>query len=231
MPSRSAVCSSIRRSFDLLLQAAATNTSPDYVTNLVGAYANWMRYTQRNGDVCEPIPESVVSNALFNIRANLLARHGLGADGRVTDKARLEELSYQQLTNGLATLLVVDSALQLTGIPTAVDTTIAAGEFSRAFRNRAVADYCETKNSTRFRPGFHEELVLQAAQRIHDGEAMEAALAPARSKLMAAGFEIDYLEVRDAATLATVQGRYRKGLRMLIAARLGRTRLIDNIEV
>jgi pantoate--beta-alanine ligase len=71
----------------------------------------------------------------------------------------------------------------------------------------------------------------RAAQRIHDGEAMEAALAPARSKLMAAGFEIDYLEVRDAATLATVQGRYRKGLRMLIAARLGRTRLIDNIEV
>ena len=71
----------------------------------------------------------------------------------------------------------------------------------------------------------------KAAQRIRDGEAMEAALAPARSKLMAAGFEIDYLEVRDAGTLATVQGRYRKGLRMLVAARLGRTRLIDNIEV
>ncbi len=71
----------------------------------------------------------------------------------------------------------------------------------------------------------------RAAQRIRDGEAMEAALAPARSRLMAAGFEIDYLEVRDATTLATVQGRYRKGLRMLIAARLGRTRLIDNIEV
>jgi hypothetical protein len=175
MPSRSAVCSSIRRSFDLLLPAAATNTSPDYVTNLVGAYANWMRYTQRNGDVCEPIPESVVSNALFNIRANLFARHGLGADGRATDNARLEDLSYQQLTNGLATLLVVDSALQLTGIPTAVDTTIPAGEFSRAFRNRAVADYCETKNSTRFRPGFHEELVLQAALRIHEAHGYQQA--------------------------------------------------------
>ncbi len=73
--------------------------------------------------------------------------------------------------------------------------------------------------------------MTKAAQRIHDGEAMEAALAPARNKLTGAGFEIDYLEVRDATTLATVQGRYRKGLRMLIAARLGRTRLIDNIEV
>jgi len=28
-----------------------------------------------------------------------------------------------------------------------------------------------------------------------------------------------------------VKGRYRTGLRMLVAARLGRTRLIDNIEV
>ncbi len=73
--------------------------------------------------------------------------------------------------------------------------------------------------------------MTKAAQRIHDGEAMEAALAPARNKLTGAGFEIDYLEVRDATTLATVQGRYRKGLRMLIASRLGRTRLIDNIEV
>ncbi len=73
--------------------------------------------------------------------------------------------------------------------------------------------------------------MTKAAQRIRDGEAMEAALAPARNKITGAGFEIDYLEVRDAVTLASVEGRYRKGLRILVAARLGRTRLIDNIEV
>ncbi len=73
--------------------------------------------------------------------------------------------------------------------------------------------------------------MTKAAQRIRDGEAMEAALAPARNKITSAGFEIDYLEVRDAVTLASVEGRYRKGLRILVAARLGRTRLIDNIEV
>ena len=71
----------------------------------------------------------------------------------------------------------------------------------------------------------------RAAQRIRDGEALEAALSPARNKIADAGFEIDYLEVRDAVTLAKVEGRHRKGLRMLVAARLGRTRLIDNIEV
>ncbi len=73
--------------------------------------------------------------------------------------------------------------------------------------------------------------MTKAAHRIRDGEALEAALSPARGKLAGAGFEIDYLEVRDAMTLATVEGRHRKGLRMLVAARLGRTRLIDNIEV
>ncbi len=73
--------------------------------------------------------------------------------------------------------------------------------------------------------------MTRAAQRIRDGEALEAALTPARNKIASVGFEIDYLEVRDAVTLASVEGRYRKGLRMLVAARLGRTRLIDNIEV
>lgn len=71
----------------------------------------------------------------------------------------------------------------------------------------------------------------RAATRIRDGESFDAALTAARNKITAAGFELDYLELRDAASLATVKGRYRTGLRMLVAARLGRTRLIDNIEV
>ena len=71
----------------------------------------------------------------------------------------------------------------------------------------------------------------RAAVRIRDGESFDAALTAARNKITAAGFELDYLELRDAASLATVKGRYRTGLRMLVAARLGRTRLIDNIEV
>jgi pantoate--beta-alanine ligase len=71
----------------------------------------------------------------------------------------------------------------------------------------------------------------KAAARIRDGESFDAALTAARNKITSSGFELDYLELRDAATLAPVTGRYRTGLRMLVAARLGRTRLIDNIEV
>jgi pantoate--beta-alanine ligase len=115
----------------------------------------------------------------------------------------------------------LDSPVEILGAPTMRE----ADGLAMSSRNVYLSD-----DERAVAPMLHRGM-NKAAQRIRDGEAMEAALAPARSKLMAAGFEIDYLEVRDAGTLATVQGRYRKGLRMLVAARLGRTRLIDNIEV
>lgn len=71
---------------------------------------------------------------------------------------------------------------------------------------------------------------LGAAERaIADGGDPEAALAQARETLTAAGFEIDYVALADAATLGDpVPGRPR---RLLAAARIGKTRLIDNIPV
>jgi len=66
--------------------------------------------------------------------------------------------------------------------------------------------------------------------RILAGEAAAAVLAQGRERLAAAGFAIDYLELREASTLApaAVDGR---PLRLLTAARIGATRLIDNIPV
>jgi pantoate--beta-alanine ligase len=62
-----------------------------------------------------------------------------------------------------------------------------------------------------------------------DGRDPEAALAQARDTLTAAGFEIDYVALTDAATLGDpVPGKPR---RLLAAARIGKTRLIDNIPV
>lgn len=55
-------------------------------------------------------------------------------------------------------------------------------------------------------------------------------LAAGRERLTAAGFQVDYLELRDADTLAAVSAET-KNRRLLVAARLGRTRLIDNIAV
>ena len=48
---------------------------------------------------------------------------------------------------------------------------------------------------------------------------------------MQAGFVVDYLEARNADTLAPVQSAKDGPLRLLVAARLGKTRLIDNIAV
>lgn len=68
-----------------------------------------------------------------------------------------------------------------------------------------------------------------AAKAIEKGEDADAALATARSSLEAAGFEVDYVELADAETLgAPVAG---KPCRLLAAARIGGTRLIDNIAV
>jgi len=64
------------------------------------------------------------------------------------------------------------------------------------------------------------------------GGATAAELIPASvAGLIAAGFEsVDYLELRDARTLAPLD-RLEGEARLLVAARLGTTRLIDNIGV
>jgi pantoate--beta-alanine ligase len=68
-----------------------------------------------------------------------------------------------------------------------------------------------------------------AERAIAKGGDPEAALAQAREMLTAAGFEIDYVALADAETLGDpVEGR---PMRLLAAARIGGTRLIDNIPV
>ncbi|NJL07440.1 MAG: pantoate--beta-alanine ligase, partial [Methylacidiphilales bacterium] len=49
--------------------------------------------------------------------------------------------------------------------------------------------------------------------------------------LSRAGFEIDYFEARDAETLAPLKRGQRHNIRLLAAARIGATRLIDNLAV
>ena len=56
-------------------------------------------------------------------------------------------------------------------------------------------------------------------------------MAEGRARLVAAGLEeIEYLELRDAKTLAPVT-RLERPARLLTAVQLRRTRLIDNVPV
>ncbi|MBX3595267.1 pantoate--beta-alanine ligase [Sphingomonas sp.] len=66
-----------------------------------------------------------------------------------------------------------------------------------------------------------------AARAIGKGEDARTALAAARTALESAGFDVDYVELVDAETLGDpIPGHAR---RLLAAARIGGTRLIDNI--
>ena len=67
--------------------------------------------------------------------------------------------------------------------------------------------------------------------RIKSGENIERVLNVGRIEIDLAGFALDYLEARHAITLAPIVSPTEGPVRLLVAARLGKTRLIDNIAV
>jgi pantoate--beta-alanine ligase len=79
-------------------------------------------------------------------------------------------------------------------------------------------------------PALHRAL-LDAAAALKAGELAGTVLTEARQQLAKAGFDVDYVELRNADTLAVPVHQEREPLRLLAAARLGKTRLIDNIAV
>ena len=62
-------------------------------------------------------------------------------------------------------------------------------------------------------------------------DGLDEALAEGRQELEAAGIRPEYLEARDAETLAPVAGRNGRPVLIAVAARLGDTRLIDNVLI
>jgi pantoate--beta-alanine ligase len=70
-----------------------------------------------------------------------------------------------------------------------------------------------------------------SARRMRGGSDIGAVLAGAAELIAAAGFRLDYLEVRHAETLAPLASVKGQPARLLVAARIGKTRLIDNVAV
>jgi pantoate--beta-alanine ligase len=71
----------------------------------------------------------------------------------------------------------------------------------------------------------------ECAKRLKTGEDLAAAMDAGRELISAAGFALDYFEARHAETLAPVTSMKDGPVRILVAAKLGTTRLIDNIGV
>lgn len=68
------------------------------------------------------------------------------------------------------------------------------------------------------------------AKRLRAGDDFKAALSDGAEIIGQAGFALDYLEVRHAETLAPATSLEDGPLRLLVAAKIGTTRLIDNIK-
>ena len=135
------------------------------------------------------------------------------------DAALFGEKDYQQL-------LVIRRAVRDLNLPFAIHGMPIVREadgLALSSRNRYL-DAAER----RVAPGLHAALA-RVADGLTAGGAAGPLLADARAGLEAAGFgPVQYVEVRDAATLAPVE-RAERPARVLAAAYLGRTRLIDNV--
>jgi len=137
------------------------------------------------------------------------------------DIAVFGEKDYQQLAVVRRMAADLDIPIRVLGLA----TVRAPDGLALSSRNRYLSP-AERQTA----PILHRALA-GAAKRIAAGEAIEAALAQAQAEVTQAGFRLDYLEARDAESLAPVERLAGRALRLLVAARLGQTRLIDNVPV
>jgi pantoate--beta-alanine ligase len=80
-------------------------------------------------------------------------------------------------------------------------------------------------------PAMHRAM-RDAATKIAAGEPVAATLATLRESVLAAGFRaVDYADLRDAATLEDLPAFDGRAARLLVAAHIGKARLIDNVAV
>jgi pantoate--beta-alanine ligase len=74
-------------------------------------------------------------------------------------------------------------------------------------------------------------MLTECAQKLLRDEKLKAVLRAGAAGLERAGFSLDYLEARHVHTLQRVGSLDEGPIRLLVAARLGKTRLIDNVPV
>ena len=137
------------------------------------------------------------------------------------DYAVFGEKDYQQLK--VVTRMAADLDLGIKVVPLA--TLREADGLAMSSRNR----YLSPEHRA-LAPTLHH--VMQGlAARIRNRDDLFKAVADAQNAIITAGFELDYLEARHAETLAPVASLADGPIRLLLAARVGSTRLIDNIAV
>jgi pantoate--beta-alanine ligase len=141
------------------------------------------------------------------------------------DIALFGEKDFQQLWLIKAMVKEQGLPVEVIGVPTVRE----ADGLALSSRNQYLSVYQRS-----LAPSLYH--AMQAlAQRMHAQDApLRSMVTETAAQLKAAGFDLDYLEVRDGTTLAlleTFTPEIHHKARIFIAARLGNTRLIDNIAV
>lgn len=135
------------------------------------------------------------------------------------DKAFFGEKDYQQLAVIRRMARDLDFGLEVVGVPTVRD----ADGLALSSRNA----YLSPEN--RARAVALPNAMRAAIAAMQAGEAVDVAVVNAEKSIRNGGFDsVDYIELRDANTLALLP-EYRQPARLIAAARIGGTRLIDNM--
>jgi pantoate--beta-alanine ligase len=137
------------------------------------------------------------------------------------DFAMFGEKDYQQLRVVTQMAKDLDLPLKVVGIPTVREPDGLALSSRNAYLSEAERAVAPTLN----------RVLKASAARIKKGEPVEMVLEEGRGEIARAGFVLDYLEARHALTLAPIASRKDGPIRLLVAATIGKTRLIDNLGV
>ena len=142
------------------------------------------------------------------------------------DKAFFGEKDFQQLAVIRAMARDLDltrpHATDIVGVPTVRE----ADGLAMSSRNRYLSA------DDRERAATLPRAMREAIARIEEGANVTRALAALEDDLLGAGFDsVDYAELADASSLETLDSLDSNPARLLVAARIGGTRLIDNMAV
>jgi len=137
------------------------------------------------------------------------------------DVAVFGEKDFQQLRVIQRVARDLNLPVQIKGIPTIRE------QDGLALSSRNI--YLDL-DQRRIAPMLYRTL-LEASTAIAAREQIASALERGKTALTGSGFVVDYLEARHAETLEPVNEGEDSPLRLVVAARLGSTRLIDNVPV
>lgn len=130
------------------------------------------------------------------------------------------EKDYQQLCVIRRVVSDLDIGVDIEGM----ETVREADGLAMSSRNRYLSEPERT-----LAPMLYEVLT-ELRDAMGYGASIQAALRQGVAKLSKAGFSVEYLELCDAETLEPIDS-IEQSARLLVAARLGNTRLIDNVAV